>query len=254
MPYLTEPGTEPGDLPRSAAGLALFLDIDGTLIDIAPTPDSVVIPPGLPAMLAALHERTGGALALLTGRDLMTVDAMFAPFRLPVGAIHGALLRDGDGRVAGAPPHPALDAVRRRLETFATERPTALVEDKGNAIAVHFRLDPSLAGETEAVVRAAAAEAGEGLSVQPGKMVFEIRPSGADKGRALAAFMGLPAFRGRRPVAVGDDLTDESMFRVALETGGLALRVGVPPAGGRSVAQRGFDGTAAVRDWLATLV
>ena len=253
MSSLAEMSSRPADLPRSVADLALFLDIDGTLVDIAPTPDAIVVPSDLPPLLASLGERTGGALALLTGRDMVAVDEMFAPFRLPVGAIHGTILRDAEGGIVGDPPHPALPVVIQRLEAFAAEHPAALVEEKGAAVALHFRLDPALAAAAEAVVRAAAAEAGDGLAVQPGKMVFEIRPAGADKGKALATFMQEPAFAGRRPVAVGDDLTDESMFRAALEAGGLAFRVGAVPDGADSVATVGFAGPEAVRAWLATL-
>lgn len=253
MPYSTEPSGRAADLPRSVAGLALFLDIDGTLVDIAPTPDAIVVPPDLPPLLHALHLKTDGALALLTGRDMVAVDAMFAPFVLPVGAIHGTILRDGDGEIVGEPPHPALPVVKQRLEAFAADHPAALVEEKGSAVALHFRLDPSLAEAAEAVVRSAAAEAGDGLAVQPGKMVFEIRPAGADKGRALAAFLREPAFRGRRPVAVGDDLTDESMFEAALAEGGRSLRVGAPPAGKTSVAEVAFAGPHDVLRWLRGL-
>ncbi len=253
MSSSNEPFLRSADLPRSVDGLALFLDVDGTLVDIAPTPDAIVVPPDLPPLLAALSERTGGGLALITGRDMVAVDAMFAPFRLPVGAIHGTLLRDASGAIVGDPPHPALPDIRRRLEAFASDHPSALVEDKGSAVAVHFRLDPALDKAAEAVVRAAVAEAGEGLSVQPGKMVYEIRPDGADKGRALTAFMQEPAFRGRRPVAVGDDLTDESMFRAARDAGGLAFRVGAAPPGHASAAEVGFEGPEAVRRWLRAL-
>jgi trehalose 6-phosphate phosphatase len=243
----------PVTLPQSPDGLAFFLDIDGTLIEIAPSPDAVVVPEGLPGLLAGLGARTGGALALLTGRDIATVDRLFSPARLPVGAVHGAMLRDADGTVTGGAPDAALAAVRARLAAFVAAHPGALLEDKGIAVAIHFRAAPDLAGIAAAAVEEAVAEAGGGLAVQPGKMVFEVRPAGADKGAALAAFMRGPAFGGRRPLAVGDDLTDESMFRAALERGGLAFRVGTA-AGPGSAAIPAFDGPADVRDWLTGLL
>lgn len=241
-------------LPASVDGVALFLDIDGTLIDLALTPDSVVVPPDLPPLLAALGAQTAGALALLTGRDLLTVDRLFAPFHLPVGAVHGAVVRDGAGRIVADPPHPDLPLVQRRLEAFAADHPAALVEEKGTAVALHFRLDPELGPAAEAAVREAIAEAGPGLTIQPGKMVFEIRPAVADKGTALVAFMREQAFQGRRPVAIGDDLTDESMFRAAVAEGGAAFRVGPPPPPTlATVAVPAFAAPADVRLWLAGL-
>ncbi|MCW5772449.1 MAG: trehalose-phosphatase [Rhodospirillaceae bacterium] len=236
------------DLPDSPDGWAFFLDIDGTLIDIAPTPDAVVVPPGLPETLAALVEKTDGALALITGRDIATVDRLFAPARLPVGAVHGTELRFGSGEVRAAPPIPALDRIRLILAAFAAATPGALFEDKGVAVALHYRADPSLHDRIEAAVHDAATLAGDAVTIQPGKMVFEIRPASADKGVALAAFMAEPSFRGRLPLAVGDDVTDESMFSAAVRLGGNALPVGTGP--GRPPA---FPDPDAVRAWLSRL-
>ena len=239
-------------LPRTRDGWAFFLDIDGTLIDIAPTPDAVVVPSDLPPLLASVCEGAGGALALLTGRDVLAVDSLFAPYKFPLGAVHGALIRDPSGAVIGSPPHPGIAEVRRRLEPFIAANPAALVEDKGNAIAVHFRAAPDLEAEAMAVVSAAVAAVGPDLTLQPGKMVVEVRPAGFDKGKALRALLQDAAFRGRRPVAVGDDLTDESMFRAAIDEGGVALRVGPPPGSG-SAAEPVFAAPADVRLWLAAL-
>lgn len=240
-------------LPHSPDGFAFFLDIDGTLIDIAPSPDAVVVPPGLPALLGRLRDEAGGALALLTGRDIATVDRLFAPARLPVGAVHGAMRRDAAGTVTGGAPDAALAAVRTRLAAFVANHPGALLEDKGIAVAVHFRAAPDLAPLARAAVDEAVAAADGALAVQPGKMVLEVRPAGADKGAALAAFMAAPAIAGRRPLAVGDDLTDESMFRAAVDRGGLAFGVG-EAAGTGSAAVPAFAAPADVRRWLAALL
>ncbi len=239
------------DLPSSPDDWAFFLDIDGTLIDIAPTPDGVVVPPDLPDVLDRLRVRTGGAIALLTGRSMETVDRLFAPARLPVGAIHGTQLRFADGEVSIRPPSVALAGIRERLSAFVATRPGTLLEDKGTALAVHYRADPAAHDAVEAEVRDAAAAGGNDLTVQPGKAVFEIRPAHADKGHALATFMESPAFRLKRPLAVGDDVTDESMFAEACRRGGRALRVGVAQAG--SNAQEAFTDPQAVRAWLAIL-
>lgn len=238
-------------LPTSADGWAFFLDIDGTLIDIAPTPDGVVVPPDLPGVLDGLFARTDGALALLTGRGLDTIDRLFAPTRLPAGAIHGSQIRYPDGTVVVPPPSPALAGIRERLAGFVAAHPGALLEDKGTAVAVHFRSDPALHDAAEAEVREAAA-AGEDLIVQPGKMVFEIRPAQADKGHALATLMTNPAFEGRRPLAIGDDVTDESMFAAAQRLGGDAFRVGTAEKG--SIARTAFETPTDVRRWLSSLI
>lgn len=238
-------------IPRSADGWAFFLDIDGTLIDIAPTPEGIDVPPDLAPTAARLWKRAGGALAFLTGRSIPMVDQLFAPYYLPVGAIHGSLIRHIAEPVAGEPPHPALPEVRRMLAPFIAAHPAALLEDKGTAVAVHFRLDPSLEEKAEAAVRAAVAGFGDALAIQPGKMVFEVKPVGSDKGTALAAFMQSAPFAGRRPVAVGDDVTDESMFRAAVAAGGVALRVGAPR--GETAAITAFTDAESVRRWLTTL-
>ncbi len=238
-------------IPRSADGWAFFFDIDGTLVDIASTPDRIAVPPSLPPTLAHLWKRTGGAVAMLTGRSIAMVDELFAPYTLPVGAIHGSLIRHVLEPPAEVVPHPALPDIRRVLEPFVAAHPAALLEDKGSAVAVHFRLDPSLAEKAEAVVRDAVAQYGEGLTVQPGKMVFEVKPLGADKGTALDAFMASPEFAGRRPVAIGDDVTDESMFRAAVAAGGVALGVGAPR--GKTAAITAFAEPEDVRRWLAAL-
>ena len=238
--------------PKTTEGWAFFLDIDGTLIDIAPTPDSVVVPPALPDVLNRLLVRTGGAVALLTGRSIATVDRLFAPARLPVAAIHGAEIRlPGDDAVVESPV-PALEQIRQRLMAFVAAHPDALFEDKGVAVAVHYRAKPELRDLVEAEVKAAAALGRGAFGVQAGKFVFELRPAGASKGRALAVFMEHPNFSARRPLAVGDDVTDETMFAAAQRLGGCALRVG--PAENDSVAAEAFASPAAVRDWLDSLV
>jgi trehalose 6-phosphate phosphatase len=231
------------------AGDALFLDVDGTLLDIAARPDLVVVPDGLPATLVALAGRLGGALALLTGRDIATIDRLMAPARLAVAGLHGAELRLPDGSLQRQPPPAALGPVRAELARFAAARPGLLLEDKGAAVAIHFRAAPEREDEVAAMARALVAEAGPALTIQVGKMVVEVRPAGGDKGTALQALLALPPFAGRRPVAIGDDWTDEAAFVAANHAGGRSLRVGIAdrPTAAREIIAAPED----VRCWLA---
>ena len=239
----------PTDLPTTPDGWAFFLDLDGTLIDIAERPDAVVVPPELPGLLVRLASRAGGALALVSGRAIATLDRLLAPARLPAAGIHGAEMRFADGgqqTLATA----GLDAVRLRLSELAALHPELLVEDKGVAIAVHYRLRPELRAGLEAAL-AAIVSADASLDLQPGKMVFEVRPAGADKGRALARFLETPPFAGRRPLAIGDDLSDEPMFRAAADKGGLAVRIGADQR--ETAAAVCLNDTQSLRSWLSTL-
>ncbi len=241
------------DLPRALDRWAVFLDIDGTLIDIAPTPESVFVPPDLPVRLERLFDRTGGAMSLVTGRSIATVDRLLAPARLPVAGIHGFEIRFGEGDMLLTPPPPALTTLRPLLANFAQSRPGLLLEDKASALAVHYRAVPDAGPEVEAFVRSAVALAGGSeLHVQVGKMVVEVRPATASKGTAVAAMLARPAFTGRRPLALGDDVTDEAMFAVVnAMDGGVTVQVG---AGDRPTAARyRISSPGAVRDWLTAV-
>jgi trehalose 6-phosphate phosphatase len=207
---------------------ALFLDIDGTLLDLAETPDGIVVPPDLPARLDALSEKLGGALALVTGRGLAHADTLFAPFRFPVAGLHGAERRDPDGAVKRAESTPQFERLKRELTAFTADWAGVVIEDKGAAVAAHYRLAPAYREELEPVMARCLAEAGPGWVLQRGKMVIELRPANADKGHAVEAFLGLEPFRGRQPVAIGDDVTDEAMFRTVNALGGYSIRVGAP--------------------------
>src|SRR5204863_5210535 len=168
--------------------LALFLDIDGTLLEIAPTPQSVHTGRADATLIAALYEKTGGALALVSGRSIATIDELFAPLKLPAAGQHGVERRDARGRVHQ--PRFSSDLLGRAADTIRAfaERHSGLVfENKGYSMALHYRLAPHLAGAAHAVVREAARALGEGVEVQRGKMVAELKPAGHDKGRAIAA-------------------------------------------------------------------
>lgn len=208
---------------------ALFLDIDGTLIDLALTPDGVVVPQGLAQTLQDLSARLGGALALVTGRSLAYADGLFAPFSFPTAGLHGAEIRAG-GKLVYAEPSAAFSAIVAALQAEMAEHPGVLVEDKGAAVALHYRLVPELEPFLEARMRHYAELAGADWALQLGKMVFELRPARSSKGDAVERFLQDDPFAHRLPVTIGDDLTDESMFAIANARGGISVFVGPPEA------------------------
>jgi trehalose 6-phosphate phosphatase len=223
---------------------ALFLDFDGTLVELAARPDRVVVDEQLPGTLDLLADRLGGAVAIITGRWLADVDGMLAPVVLPGAGLHGAEVRDTVGavqvRVAGGIGELAA-ALRER---FGGD-PRVIVEDKGAGVALHFRQAPERADECRAALRALAAE-WPGLEVVTGKMVIEARVLGVDKAVALRRLCAEPPFAGRVPVFVGDDVTDEDGFDAAAAAGGFGVKVGDGPTRGR---YRCAD-VAGVHAWL----
>lgn len=229
-------------------GWALFLDVDGTLIEIAQSPDAVVVPARLPELLTELSACLGGALALVTGRSIETIDRLLEPAVLPVAGIHGAEIRLADGSIHGKAENEALDRISDHLKAFAQTREGLLIEDKGRAVAVHYRLAPEYGEEVERHVRALVESETAGLEVQLGKMVVEIRPHGADKGRAMEFLLDQPAFAGRLPIMIGDDYTDEAAFRVANARGGRSVRVGRDERATEALER--LPDPAAVIEWL----
>ena len=231
--------------------IALFLDFDGTLAEIAPRPDAVQVEAGLPRTLERLRDRLGGALAIVTGRPVAVIDDFLAPARLDAAGLHGVERRVGGTRAGGrAEDHPRLRAEVERLHGAATELGGVLIEDKGASVAVHWRLAQAPdAEQAEAIVRAAAAALGAEYRLQLGKAVGEIVPAQATKAHAIRAFLEHAPYAGRRPVFLGDDRTDEIAFASVAEDGGVAVRVG----DGETLAARRLPDPAAVRallrDW-----
>jgi trehalose 6-phosphate phosphatase len=212
--------------PTPRPDWALFLDIDGTLIDIAPTPDAVEVPETLAPALAAANAWLGGALAIVSGRSLAEIDWLMAPLRLPCVGEHGAVIRYPDGAVDRADVSRAVPAAwRARLRDATDDWTGVLVEEKAFSVAVHYRLAPPREGQIRALVDALAAENTADFEVLPASMAFEIRHRGLTKALAVEAFMAQPPFAGRVPVFVGDDVTDEDGFRAARAMGGLGLHV-----------------------------
>jgi trehalose 6-phosphate phosphatase len=238
-------------LPTKPDGLAFFLDVDGTLIDIAPTPDSVVVPAELPGDLRELAALAGGALALVSGRDVATMDRLFAPEAFTAAGVHGSEYRMPGGERVRLPVPAALPEIKRELEAFVRDRPGLLLEDKGYALALHYRLAPERADEVGAVMKEVVRLGADELALQPGKMVIEMRPRYASKASALLRLMASPPFAGRIPVAVGDDLTDETMLMAARDMGGLAVRVGT--AISKPAERAELADPSAVRNWIARL-
>lgn len=238
-------------LPAVDARRAFFLDIDGTLLEIAETPSGVRVDAALIDMIRRLHACSGGAVALISGRRVADIDALFPGLHLPLAGQHGLERRDAAGGIHSHPPEgvdwPWLKALVKG--TFSTGR-GLLVEDKGLTLAVHFRLNPAEEDRVAASLRRIVADAGAAVSLQPGKCVMEIKPAGRDKGTAIAEFMAEPPFKGRRPVFIGDDVTDEYGFRKVNDMGGDSIKVGE----GDSAARWRMPDVQAVRAWLAGIL
>ncbi|PTM93591.1 trehalose-phosphatase [Mycoplana dimorpha] len=233
-------------------GWALFLDVDGTLLDLAETPNAIAVPQLLPANLEALSSKLRGALALVTGRRLDYVDQLFSLPSLPVAGLHGAQRRDPDGRLHSPVETPEFGQLKAELVADVAGWPGVLIEDKGPAVAAHYRLAPERKHQVEALMQRALARAGPDWTIQHGKMVFEIRPAAADKGQAVLEFLKQPPFAGRQPIAIGDDVTDEAMFRAVNRLGGCSIRIGSPSAASEAL---GYIPSAAVlRDVIAASV
>ena len=233
-------------------GLAVLLDIDGTLIELAPTPQEVRVPPSLKHTLSRLRGRLGGALALVSGRPLSDIDNLFKPLLVAAVGGHGAENRlDASGGIAHRDAGPMNAEVKRLLLAIAEGTPGVLAEDKGYSLALHYRLAPDCERLVhDAVVRICTDFAQAHLEILPGKSMFEVKPRGFSKGIAVRELMQQDPFRGRRPIFIGDDVTDESVFRVMPEFDGLAFSVGR-----RLAHTHGDFGTPReVRHWLYSLI
>ena len=230
---------------------ALFLDLDGTLIEIAARPDRVRVPAMLPQLLDRLSRVRGGALAVVSGRSIADIDRLLAPWHGAAAGLHGGERRRADGTLArtrDARAARALQRLRPRLNALAAALPGVLIEDKGATLALHCRAAPKREAALREAARAVALEFAPALALLEGKMVFEFRSPAASKGSAIAAFMDDPPFRGRMPVFIGDDQTDEDGFREIGRRGGLAVRVGTLCD---SAARFALPSVTAVRAWLA---
>jgi trehalose 6-phosphate phosphatase len=226
-------------------GASLFLDFDGTLVAIAERPDAVVVDAALDKLMNDLIDRLQGRLAIISGRSLAEIDRIIARGRLALGGSHGLELRLPDGRTRSPAAPAGLAEIVADMRALQSEHPGLIVEEKPFGAALHYRMAPA----AEAASRELAARLADrpGMSLQAGKMVFEIRTAGYDKGAALRALMEEPPMRGTTPIFIGDDETDEDAFRAARDLGGAGILVG--PARPTSARYR-LEDVPATRDWL----
>ena len=243
------PHRHPPPLPE---GFAVFLDIDGTLLDLAPAPDAVHVDSALATLLPSVRRALGGALALVTGRAITDVDRLFPGLRMPVAGQHGCERRDAQGALhLHAPAPETLEGLRKLFTEFARTQEGLLLEDKGSTIALHYRKAPQLADHVHKTLHAHVAASGvTTYRLQPGKMLLELRPDDRDKGTAIRDFMSERPFKGRCPVFVGDDKTDEHGFAMINTIGGWSVKVGP----GSTCARYRLADVNAVRSWLSAIV
>jgi trehalose 6-phosphate phosphatase len=236
-------------MPPFARDWAFFLDIDGTLLEYAPHPQEVRVGSELLELLERLHAAAGGAVALVSGRSVQDIDNLFAPLAFPAAGQHGTERRTLDGSVRlHTPPLEDLGRAAADIVHLTAAHSGLVFENKGMTLALHYRLAPGLRTLAERAMRIIAAGLGDGFELQTGKFVVEIKPSGKDKGSAIAEFAAEPPFAGRRPVFIGDDLTDEPGFEVVNRAGGHSVKVGP----GITRARWHLFDAAAVRRWLAS--
>lgn len=232
-------------------GWALFLDVDGTLLELAETPQGVHVSTNLKHLLEDVRWRLDGALALVSGRSLANLDNLFSPLKLIASGVHGCERRTADGHVL----RPEVDAatiarVRSQLADFVRSHEGLLLEDKHYAVAMHFRRAPDMKDEVYRVMNEALVQLGPTFALQAGKSVLELRPGAWTKGSSITAFMREAPFIGRTPVFIGDDVTDEDAFEVVNDLNGVSIRVGAAAA---TRAKHRLGGVSEVLRWLNTV-
>lgn len=226
--------------PEIQPDWALFLDFDGTLVDLAPRPDLVSVPPDLAGILVKLAGRLGGAIAVVSGRALGTIDSFLTPYAGTTGAEHGAVIRRPDGSLDQTETPNVPPEWVAQLESAVATRCGLVFERKPRSVVVHYRLAPERQAEAQALAQTLPGADDLGFGVLAGHMAFEVKPKNVSKRRPVSVLMEIPPFQGRRPVFVGDDVTDEDGIEIAAALGGFGLRVADD-----------FDGSPAnVRAWL----
>ena len=243
---MPEPTAQTGAAPL----LAVFTDFDGTLVEIAETPDAVEISPGLTDQLDRAVRDLDHAFAVITGREIADIDRFLSPLHLPVAGAHGAQRRRADGTLLEIDNEISAiaDEIATDLQPLLQANPDLLLESKDGAVALHFRQAPDLEQSCQVAMREAVAIHPDFTLVE-GKMVIEARPVAFDKGSALRAFMQEEPFIGRTPIFIGDDTTDEDAFRVAQELGGIGIKLG----SGETVARMRIADVASVHALLQGL-
>ena len=229
--------------PALPANAALLLDLDGTLIDFAPTPETVIVPDDLRTSLAALRASLHNALAIVTGRPVEQVDTLLGPLPFAVAGEHGGAIRHAPDAPIERPPLADLPPDwLARAEALAAPYPGALVEPKRRSVVLHYRRAPDAGPALFAAAQSLIAGHEDHFTIMRANMAWELKPLGADKGSAVRALMDRAPFAGRTPVYIGDDVTDEDGIDAAIALGGLGWRV-----------QDVFGTPDGVRTWLAAM-
>lgn len=238
----------PGAPPAPSLDWSYFLDVDGTLINIAETPRAVVVDQALLDLIGSLHRATGGALALVSGRLISDLQTRTGMEQLPLAGLHGLERRDSAGRLwIHATTPAAKSALKTALRPVVGRYPGLLLEDKGLTLALHYRQAPMLAAYVHRLMRQLVNLHGPGLELQRGKFVVEIKPVGIDKGTTVTEYLAESPFKGRRAVFIGDDQNDEHAFAAVNALGGVSIKVGK----GASCARFRLPDVAAVHHWLS---
>jgi trehalose 6-phosphate phosphatase len=237
--------------PHELHRFAILLDVDGTILDIAPTPQEVYVPESLCETLLRMGKRLDGALALVSGRPLNDLDQLFSPLRLPAIGGHGAEMRlASNGEAVASRAAPLDSQFRQLLKVIAARHSGIIVEDKEYSVALHYRLSPKEGLALVHDVRRACQEWSDpSIQLLSGKAVLEVKDRGFNKGTAVRELMNHAPFLGRTPIFIGDDITDEDAFRVVPEFQGIAMSVGRKFPGVNGL----FQSAAEVRQWLARL-
>lgn len=238
-------------LHSNAADWALFLDFDGTLVEIAEHPDAIIVPPNLPALLRDLAQRLNGAIAIVSGRSIAGLDMLLDGALPAMAGIHGLERRDAAGQLYQPIDNTSeFASARASIRDFVAAHPGTHWEDKGNALALHFRNAPEAGPAATAMLSAEQQRLGDEFILQKGKQVLELKPSGQHKGTVVESYMSEAPFKGRVPVFLGDDVTDEDAFAVVNAQGGHSIRVGSAP---HSIAHYQIDTVNEALEWLSRL-
>lgn len=237
-------------VPRPQRAWCLFLDVDGTLLELADAPDAVEVDLLLLPLLERLRVAAGGAVALVSGRTIAGIDALLGTGNFPVAGVHGCQRRDVHGQLHAAPiACDRLSELRDALDQIIASHPKVLIEDKGAGLALHYAKAPEMHDRLREEVEQLAARIAPGFVTVRGRSVIEVRPAGHTKGSAITAYMSHAPFANRMPIFIGDDLTDYDGFEAVNRYGGLAIAVGP-----RVRSQWWLPGPAAVRSWLEELL
>jgi trehalose 6-phosphate phosphatase len=228
---------------------AWFFDVDGTLVELAPTPSSVVVHGDLTPAIALLHDLSGGAVSIITGRSISDVESLLDLPDVAVSGQHGLELRSADGTLTSRKVRIVpLRMIAQELKNVAGMHPGLIVEEKGMSIALHYRLAPRSASYAHSLMKALKEKYAPEFVIQKGKRVVELKPAGTDKGIVIRQLMESAPFNGRIPVFVGDDVTDEAGFRVVNEMNGYSIKVGAGP----TAARYRIPGVTKLREWLVS--